>query len=196
MAESSNLPILLGRGMGSPLQEQKMENKPSYDGLLEKQSREEDVRRQFFRMRMAGLLTAMVVVLFGAWWLFGRTTSAPMFYGVKLGLSPANARDFFQLRGQGSWTTQSDPELTLLWEAKRKENSPSAARFEFHDGLLVAARFQSKTLEGPFQGRALENYQTAIVVRERDPQGIVKLTIISKGCPTHRAEVQRLLSGK
>jgi hypothetical protein len=117
--------------------------------------------------------------------------------GVKLGMSEEQVKQSFLDGAAGDWrraTTCRGP--SLEWTRKqgaRSTTSPDEAptrwaRFELHDGWLVAMRLHvDDALSAP---RA---EQTASAVREDRPyEGGTATTIIARGCSTHAAEAERI----
>lgn len=117
------------------------------------------------------------------------------FHGVRLGMSAADVRSRFDVRG----TFEARPEGPTGWALSFRANDGVApipeATFEFHEGLLVAlrAKVRSEGLSGLSPGLTA----TAGTVRRIAPSdsGLFEVILLARTCPDHAAEVQRLLSG-
>ena len=95
-------------------------------------------------------------------------------------MSARQVREFFQPQGRWSTTTEHDL-LVLGWTGD--DPRVNTARFELHEGLLVAVRAE------------LADASDAKVVAP-DVVRVVRdgtLTMIARGCPLHADEVARLL---
>jgi hypothetical protein len=119
------------------------------------------------------------------------------FHGVRLGMTPSDVRARCDLVGEfDASTTAEGGEYVLDFSPQDATEAADvrSARFEFHDGLLVAIRAEL----GPEDPWAEDEGVTVTesTVRETTEQssGRVRVTLIARNCPTHVDEVRRLLS--
>lgn len=112
--------------------------------------------------------------------------------GVLLGMTPSQVREAFTPPAEGTLRSTPGPEgdLALEWGGRAGD---AVARFEFHEGVLVAARVVLSSDDQAARGPEIEVRQGAVVHREPGPDGI-RLTLISRDCPTHADEVRALLN--
>ncbi len=116
-------------------------------------------------------------------------------FGLRLGMTPAEVRASLVIPGAFE-TNAGDADLVLTFvpsEDDRPREGLSSARFEFHGGVLVAARAQLETSAPLASGAPFEVTPNALTRRESSHGG-VRLHWISRHCPTHAAEVERLLA--
>lgn len=106
-------------------------------------------------------------------------------------MSASDVRDRFRPGSEGTWTHALEPEPVLRWVSKDPGALLKRASFELHAGMLVAI-----TLVGGdhARGRALETTRASVVSRRTGAEG-PEVRVLSRDCETHRAEVQRLLTG-
>ncbi len=123
--------------------------------------------------------------------LLGACASDDSFEGVRLGMTAEQVRASFQ---PGTWTTSMDEEGTVLLDwLPEQAGQVEQARFEFHQGLLVAIRTTLSTdhpqASDPsgFDDDVLRHVSTAGAQS-------VQVLWITRNCPIHRAEVEALLS--
>jgi hypothetical protein len=116
------------------------------------------------------------------------------FYGVRLGQSANDTRDRFQPNAPGTWTLTQEPEPVFRWAAQSKDAAVRTATFEFHDGMLVAARYDLAHATEAASGPPLEVLPATLIARDPQPDDRVQLTVISRTCPQHQDEVKRLLA--
>jgi hypothetical protein len=142
------------------------------------------------------LAPALLVGGLGLWWSARRTGGdAVDIRGVRLGLSLSDTRTRFQTPDAGVWSLQSSPEPVLEWSSGQGEASPvRRATFEFHNGMLMAIRLQVAATNPEAAGPELEVGATRVLHRQRQ-EGLATVTVLSRTCPTHAAEVRALLSG-
>jgi hypothetical protein len=125
---------------------------------------------------------------------FGREGGAELgtFHGVRLGMTASAVRERFEEPALGAW--QSTPQTTgagdvvLAWAAAK---GPAAARFELHNGMLVAVR-AVVDVGDPDAKRPPAEASRAVVRTREDEEGHVRVTILARDCPTHHAEAERL----
>jgi hypothetical protein len=117
------------------------------------------------------------------------------FFGVRLGFSAADTRARFRPTGEGAWEARSASATALEWSGSSPGAVPTRASFEFHQGMLVAARYELPGEAPVAQGRALEVTPATVVARQAGEGGGVRLVVLSRSCPEHVAEVRRLMAG-
>ncbi|MGA7122771.1 MAG: hypothetical protein WBY94_21910 [Polyangiaceae bacterium] len=109
--------------------------------------------------------------------------------GVRLGMSEDELMRSFVDAEAGDWTKGwSCGGPSLEWTRRAAHAQTRWARFELHDGRLVALRIHSDQLLP--DGRALE---TSAAVRQDIPyEDGTATTIVALGCPTHAAEAEQI----
>ncbi len=115
------------------------------------------------------------------------------FHGVRLGMTASAVRERFEAPAPGGW--QSTPQTTgagdvvLAWAAASGE---SDARFELHNGMLVAVRAIVPPGDPDAQRPPVEASRAVVRTSEDDPgHAKVSITILARDCPTHHAEAER-----
>ena len=105
----------------------------------------------------------------------------PTLLGLRLGVTPDEVR---ARRAGGEWTTRVEPsgDLSLV---------RGDERYEFHEGLLVAVAVALDAHEPDAIGPALVVTPVTVLVRE-PTQGGIQVRMISRTCPTHSEEAERL----
>lgn len=89
----------------------------------------------------------------------------------------------------GTWETSTNDEGTLMLDwTPSAEGSVRFARFEVHQGLLVAMRW---TLNDLSDQSSMLSEDVLRHVRH-DPDGAVNLQIFARSCPLHQHEINRL----
>lgn len=132
------------------------------------------------RTLFAALALAFPVVWALAHLAGGATTDDTELLGARLGMSARQIRSSFQ--PEGSWSSSTEGELLVL-EWSGEDSRVKSARFELHEGLLVAIRADLADVSD-------DRVVAPDVVRDvRDGH----LTLIARGCPAHVDEVARLL---
>jgi len=114
-------------------------------------------------------------------------------FGVQLGLSMTDTRARFQPPSAGTWTIQTEPLSGLTWLPDDEQEPLRRARFEFHQGMLVAARFSLSDASPIAQGHALEATATRVTVRQRGDDHTTQLVVLARSCPAHAAEIRALV---
>ncbi len=117
------------------------------------------------------------------------------FFGVRLGLSASDTRARFRPAGEGAWQMVTAPAPALEWSGSGPGALPQRARFEFHQGMLVAARYEVPGEAAAAKGRALEVTPSMVIARRVGEGGGVRVVVLSRACPEHAGEVNRLLVG-
>jgi hypothetical protein len=125
----------------------------------------------------------------------GRAPEGELF-GVRLGLSASDTRARFRPEGEGTWQMRSAPAPALEWSGSGSGTLPKRASFEFHQGMLVAARYELPGEAAAARGRPLEATTSLVVARQALEGGGVRVVVLSRSCPEHAAEVRGLLAGE
>lgn len=88
----------------------------------------------------------------------------------------------------GTWNTETHDGLTVLTWAASPTAAP-AARFEFHNGMLVAVRAELAATDPLTKSEPVSVSAAAVASRTASTY-----TLIAKDCPVHRAEVESILA--
>ncbi|HEU4533767.1 MAG TPA: hypothetical protein VFS00_06600 [Polyangiaceae bacterium] len=146
-------------------------------------------RRAVLKTVFAGLLALGAVGAGGC----ARAPEGELF-GVRLGLSAGDTRARFRPEGEGAWVVRASPP-GLEWSSSSPGALPKRASFEFHQGMLVAARYDVPGDAPAARGRALEVTAATVVARQPGEGGGTRVVVLSRACPEHAQEVRRLLGG-
>ncbi len=111
--------------------------------------------------------------------------------GVRLGLTAADTRSRFVAPGPGSWSSEAGG--TLHWAASAPSGPVRDAVFEFHQGMLVATRWLVDPAADEAKGPPIEVTPARLTTREPEAGG-VRVTTLSRSCPTHADEVARRMA--
>jgi hypothetical protein len=115
----------------------------------------------------------------------------PSLGGLRLGMTPDDVRARFS-PGRGSFRSEiSGTDTALVHEAEGSE----PARFEFHDGQLVAVRLVLPLGAADASGPALRTTPGSVLVRRVRDASSVEARLLSRTCPTHHGEAERLVAG-
>ncbi len=111
------------------------------------------------------------------------------FMNVRLGMTAAQVRA--HIVRPGRFSTETDPSglLVLTWTPADPTDSVREARFEIHDGMVVAIRAQ---LRGS-RPAALTVAPEAVRRTAPRPGGGSEFVLLARGCPLHEEEVEDLL---
>ncbi len=110
---------------------------------------------------------------------------------VKLGMAPRDVRDRFAQSEGGTWAVRAGggEDLVIDWTGTPTSRFERAT-FEFHLGMLVAARAVTKPgAPGPL---GVSVTPVSVRAREASPDGRVGVTLLSRDCPNHKEEVAKL----
>jgi hypothetical protein len=145
-------------------------------------------------LHLLGLALAIVVVANGALsrsWL-ASLDSRPV-RGVRLGMSPESARAAFADDSAGDWSSPPGCCGTTLEWSRANANATQTrwARFEFHQGFLVAIRVLS---DASPPTRQVEVTPVAVAETRPGADGSTSTTVLARGCKMHGAEVRQLLA--
>jgi hypothetical protein len=140
------------------------------------------------------LLVALLVALVTASVLASmRSGSNGELFGVRLGFTAADTRARFHAPDPGSWMAESYPSSALTWTTANDAAPVRRARFEFHSGILVAARFVVAAKAKEAGGPSVETTDASVIARRADSPDTVAVTLLSRDCPEHADEVRALL---
>lgn len=137
----------------------------------------------------------VVAALAGLAQLFGGVIAPvgeapPEIRGVPFGATAPEVRERFAAPGEGRWRAFDDGDVHVLeWRGQGRDRY----RFELHAGLLVAVRATVPDTDPWAAGDRLDATAATVVTRAPE-EGGVAVTILSRDCPAHAAEVKRLLA--
>lgn len=122
-------------------------------------------------------------------------------FGVRLGMTASDVRARAALP-PGVWTTSTTPDGTLLldWAPDAADASIRAARFEVHEGALVAVRatlVDSNSLDSALaNGGGDRQIRSAEAVADARPHedGTTRFRLVARNCPVHASEVAEILA--
>jgi hypothetical protein len=113
---------------------------------------------------------------------------------VRLGASASQARRQLETGAPGSFRViASGEDAALEWTPSNESAELMSARLEFHLGQLVALRLRLSPGAAEADGPDLEVSRASVLARAPLPERGVELTWIARGCPTHAAELRRLI---
>lgn len=123
----------------------------------------------------------------------GRREPPDTFHGVRLGMTPGDVRARFQPPSGGDaravWRSVPGGEGMLEYSVPSRD--VPKVRFEFHSGMLVAVRANLEPADSASRGARRDLNPGSVLVRV--PRGpTVELTWLSRDCPTHKPEADRL----
>ncbi|MBZ0116922.1 MAG: hypothetical protein K8H88_08005 [Sandaracinaceae bacterium] len=152
------------------------------------------------RQRLWIALVATLLIVPAAWalgsavWKAISPPASTVLLGVRLGLTPSQARSALQTGAQGSFRTETSGEdLALIWTPQAGASSPvRSARLEFHLGQLVALRAELSPSAPESAGPARAVTATSVLARDRRGDA-VQITWLARSCPTHADEARRLV---
>ncbi len=113
-------------------------------------------------------------------------------HGVRLGDTMAEVRAAFD-GGPGAWSSETGKVPSLTWRATGETSRVSEARFEFHGGMMVAARFVEAEGAREAKGPPVDVTPASVIERRREG-GVVRVNVVSRSCPEHVDEVAKILS--
>ena len=104
-------------------------------------------------------------------------------------LATVSGANLFAYRVRGADKPAPSPILLTAGDLDRD------TRFEIHDGMLVAIRLDVPEDRPEARGDRLETTAASVLVRERAEPGRARVSLLARDCPTHAAEVARILAG-
>ena len=138
---------------------------------------------------MIRIVVVAVAVLLGAC----TRLEADAIPNVKLGMAPGDVRERFDPGGPGTWQTSVGKvagDTAIEWQAKDGSARVKEARFEFHNGMLVAVR--ATTNEAPPASEKITKTPATVSARRAAPSGGTDVTVLARDCPTHKDEAATL----
>ncbi|XXX82227.1 hypothetical protein WMF30_26055 [Sorangium sp. So ce134] len=120
-------------------------------------------------------------------------------HGIELGMTASEVVRRFDAGPAGRWseaTSCAGPSIEWSRGEAAPARAPVAARFEFHEGLLMAARVRVAPEDPSARGARLETSAQFVLAREARDDGSSMIVLLARGCPEHEAEVEQLLSGR
>lgn len=118
------------------------------------------------------------------------TDPRPSVVGVRLGMTADEVRRRVDERGSGTWTSAV---VDGDWHLEHVA-ADGSERFEIHEGQLVAVRAEGLVGRDRPASPAREVTPGSVLVRTVEGDR-VRITLLSRACPTHRAEAERLVAG-
>ena len=112
----------------------------------------------------------------------------PSVLGTRLGMSADEVRAHADSSGVGDWTSSV---VAGDWVLERRRGDLTV-RFELHEGQLVAVRAEGSGSSGLADRPELEVTPGSVLVRDVD-RGRVRITLLSRVCPTHHVEAEALV---
>jgi hypothetical protein len=137
-----------------------------------------------------GLLGVAAVALALAYVALGRLFADPRpnVLGARLGMTADELRAHVDAQRPGAWTSSV---IGGDWVLDRSLGDVDA-RFELHEGQLVAVRAEGPRSAGLAESPSFEVTQGSVAVRTVDHDR-VRITLLSRACPTHRDEAEALV---
>ena len=144
--------------------------------------------------RAIGTLVAICAVSIGGlayrWLEAASADPRPSVIGVRLGMTAEQVRARVDTRGPGTWTTRL---RSGDWVLEHRTGDESD-ELELHDGQLVAVRVDAPARADLLSGPDRQVTPGSVLVRARAGDR-VRLTLLSRACPTHHEEAERLVAG-
>lgn len=140
-------------------------------------------------------MTFRLVVLLALALLACGERRIPDFHGVRLGMTPREVRDRFDVHGDFTVLPAAANDDVKMRFSPAQPGAVTSAQFEFHMGALVALRAD---VTAPDPARSGDDVATRAEVlhHERNKDGSTHIDWLSRECPTHTAEANRLVTGK
>lgn len=115
----------------------------------------------------------------------------PSVLGIRLGMTADEVRRRMDERGPGTWTTAV---VDGDWHLEHVA-ADGTERFEIHEGQLVAVRAEGVAGRDRPTAPAREVTPGSVLVRTVEGDR-VQITLLSRACPTHRIEAERLVTAE
>lgn len=152
-----------------------------------------------WRWQHVALLGLVLLTGLGATSLCARALEGPLsldappsILGLRLGATP----DMLRARFPGvAFRTELGEDVALVTDAPLAALVEPGARFEFHDGQLVAVRVVLASEHGDASGDRLVATPGTVLSRTPEADGRVLAVLLSRTCPTHREEAESLVTG-
>jgi len=144
-------------------------------------------------VRAIAVLAIVSIATFGGlayhWIAPALADPRPSVLGVRLGMTADEIRRRVDETGPGEWSSRVTNGDWVLTHAA----PTSDATFEIHEGQLVAVRVDASGAADLATTPRVEVTPGSILVRERDGDR-VRITLLSRSCPTHHDEAERLVA--
>lgn len=126
----------------------------------------------------------------------GGSTPAGPYFGTRIGMSERAVRERFEDAPFGAWTsTEEQGQVALRWTRKAdRPGAPVAVVFELNENKVVALRADLDVGDPLALGPTVESSFAAVIARQPEASGRVRLTVLSRGCSKHFAESARLIA--
>ncbi|MCB9619018.1 MAG: hypothetical protein H6724_06155 [Sandaracinus sp.] len=141
---------------------------------------------------------ALALVLPAGWALVrvaARDADPTAALGVRLGMTASDVRARAQLPEGGTWSTSTTEDGTLLLDWSHDD--PTAfvrdARFEVHEGALVAVRASVRDASRLPGDRQIRSAEAVADARPHD-DGTTRYRLVARNCPVHAREVAEILA--
>lgn len=115
------------------------------------------------------------------------------FHSVKLGMTAGDVRERTDLPKAGTWKATQAEEMLLDYSPP--SGDVPKVRFEFHSGMLVAIRATVASDDPAATALPREVTPGAVIAREKSGSHFTTITWLSRDCPTHKDEAERLVKG-
>ena len=152
-----------------------------------------------FTQHIPTLAFGLVVAVIGvASFHAANTARIDEIHGVRLGMTATEVERRFDAAPEGRWNAAPGCEGGALEWAPSEGASPRHprwARFEFHEGMLVAVRLRASGDDPNARGGRLSSTTGAVLAHEPLPGGTVAIALLARGCPDQQDEIQQLISG-
>ena len=143
-----------------------------------------NVRRVVFGLGVAAVASVVAYA-----WLAARLADPrPSVLGARLGMTADELRARVDAQRPGTWTSSV---IAGDWILDRREGDVEA-RFELHEGQLVAVRVEGPRSAGLVETPPYEVTPGSVAVRTVDHDH-VRITLLSRACPTHHDEAEALV---
>jgi hypothetical protein len=113
----------------------------------------------------------------------------PTVLGLRLGATPDVVRARF---AAARFETELAADVALVADGPLEAGVAPGARFEFHDGQLVAVRARLERTHRDAGGGSLVITPLTLLSRASEDDGSTSVVLLSRTCPTHREEASRL----
>lgn len=119
-------------------------------------------------------------------------------HGVRLGMTAQDVQRRFDVAPAGTWDAAPGcAGGALEWAPSGGASAqvPRWARFEFHEGMLVAVRLRASGADPSARGDRLTSSLGVVLAREPLPEGTVAIALLARGCPDQEDEIHQIISG-
>lgn len=139
---------------------------------------------------LAALALASAAWLGARWLAAANADPRPSVLGLRLGMTADEARGRLDARRAGEWT--SEPTGTDWTFVHR--GAEDTTELTLHEGQLVAIRVDAPASDDLRTGPDRQVTPGSVLVRT-EAGGRVRITLLSRACPTHHDEAERLVAG-